>query len=194
MASLTPQKGVSHVETFKVAGVTYNNRQQNLMKIQEQINKGKKLNIGIEQYDYKGHPAVSVTVNGLDIGNLHQKDADYVLANQDRILGFTNLFIDKFNNEEGKTIYYARVELLVKNKTASNEKATKTETSAPTVQAPNAEASTPTVQAPNAEASAPQPPTNVKRPFYKNWKFWVIVGAALTVIYIIGNIAGLTHK
>ena len=194
MASLTPQKGVSHVETFKVAGVTYNNRQQNLMKIQEQINKGKKLNIGIEQYDYKGHPAVSVTVNGLDIGNLHQKDADYVLANQDRILGFTNLFIDKFNNEEGKTIYYARVELLVKNKTASNEKATKTEPSAPTVQTPNAEASTPTVQAPNAESSAPQPPTNVKRPFYKNWKFWVIVGAALTVIYIIGNIAGLTHK
>ena len=115
MANLTPQKGVSHVETFKVAGVTYNNRQQNLMKIQEQINKGKKLNIGIEQYDYKGHPAVSVTVNGLDVGNLHQKDADYVLANQDRILGFTNLFIDKFNNEEGKTIYYARVELLVKN-------------------------------------------------------------------------------
>lgn len=194
MANLTPQKGVSHVETFKVAGVTYNNRQQNLMKIQEQINKGKKLNIGIEQYDYKGHPAVSVTVNGLDIGNLHQKDADYVLANQDRILGFTNLFIDKFNNEEGKTIYYARVELLVKNKTASNEKATKTEPSAPTVQTPNAEASTPTVQAPNAESSAPQPPTNVKRPFYKNWKFWVIVGAALTVIYIIGNIAGLTHK
>lgn len=194
MASLTPQKGVSHVETFKVAGVTYNNRQQNLMKIQEQINKGKKLNIGIEQYDYKGHPAVSVTVNGLDIGNLHQKDADYVLANQDRILGFTNLFIDKFNNEEGKTIYYARVELLVKNKSASNEKATKTETSAPTMQAPNAEASTPTVQAPNTEASTPQPPTNVKRPFYKNWKFWVIVGAALTVIYIIGNIAGLTHK
>ena len=182
MANLTPQKGVSHVETFKVAGVTYNNRQQNLMKIQEQINKGKKLNIGIEQYDYKGHPAVSVTVNGLDIGNLHQKDADYVLANQDRILGFTNLFIDKFNNEEGKTIYYARVELLVKNKTASTEKATKTETSAPTAQAPN------------ADVPAPQPPTNVKRPFYKNWKFWVIVGAALTVIYIIGNIAGLTHK
>ena len=138
MANLTPQKGVSHVETFKVAGVTYNNRQQNLKMIQEQINKGKKLNIGIEQYDYKGHPAVSVTVNGLDIGNLHQKDADYVLANQDRILGFINLFIDKFNNEEGKTIYYARVELLVKNKTVSNEKATKAETSAPTVQAPNA--------------------------------------------------------
>lgn len=182
MANLTPQKGVSHVETFKVAGVTYNNRQQNLKMIQEQINKGKKLNIGIEQYDYKGKPAISVTVNGLDIGNLHQKDADYVLANQDRILGFTNLFIDKFNNEEGKTIYYARVELLVKNKTASNEKPTATENSAPTVQATNAEVTT------------TQPPTSVKRPFYKNWKFWVIVGAVLTVICIIGNIAGLTKK
>ena len=55
MTNLTPQKGVSHVETFKVAGVTYNNRQQNLKMIQEQINKGKKLNIGIEQYDYKGN-------------------------------------------------------------------------------------------------------------------------------------------
>lgn len=97
----------------------------------EQKQSGKAINVGIEQYDYKGEPAISVTANGLDIGNLHKKDADYVLANKDRIIGFTDLFVDKFENEEGKTIYYARVELLVKNKTASNEKTTDTETSAP---------------------------------------------------------------
>ncbi len=182
MANLTPQKGVSHVETFKVAGVTFNNRQKNLKKILEQKQSGKAINVGIEQYDYKGEPAISVTANGLDIGNLHKKDADYVLANKDRIIGFTDLFIDKFENEESKTIYYARVELLVKNKTASNEKSTDTETSAPTAQTPV------------AETSATQQPANVKKPFYKNWKFWVIVGAALVVIYIIANIAGLTKQ
>ena len=100
--NLTPQKGVSHIESFKVAGVTFNDRQKNLKKILEQKQKGKVINIGIEQYDYKGEPAISVTANGLDIGNLHKEDADYVLKNRDRIIGFTDLLIDSFNNEDLK--------------------------------------------------------------------------------------------
>lgn len=171
--NLTPQKGVSHIESFKVAGVTFNDRQKNLKKILEQKQKGKVINIGIEQYDYKGEPAVSVTANGLDIGNLHKEDADYVLKNRDRIIGFTDLFIDSFNNEDGKLIYYARVELLVKNKAAA--------------ETPKQEEKMPIV-----ETSAPELPTNGKKPIFKNWKFWVAVGAALTVIYIIAVVAGFT--
>lgn len=171
--NLTPQKGVSHVESFKVAGVTFNDRQKNLKKILEQKQNGKAINIGIEQYDYKGEPAVSVTANGLDIGSLQKKDADYVLANRERIIGFTDLYIDSFKNEENKLIYYARVELLVKNKA--------------TAETPKQEEKTPTV-----EISAPELPANGKKPIFKNWKFWVAVGAALTVIYIIAVVAGFT--
>lgn len=171
--NLTPQKGVSHVESFKVAGVTFNDRQRNLKKILEQKQKGKAINIGIEQYDYKGEPAISVTANGLDIGSLQKKDADYVLANRERIIGFTDLYIDSFKNEENKLIYYARVELLVKNKAAA--------------ETPKQEEKTPPV-----EVSAPELPANGKKPIFKNWKFWVAVGAALTVIYIIAVAAGFT--
>lgn len=177
--NLTPQKGYSHTERFKVAGVTFNNRQNNLKKMFEQIKKGKTIDIGIEQYDYKGEPAISVQANGLDIGNLHKKDAEYVLANQERILGFTDLYIDTFTNEEGKNIYYANVELLVKNKTADNSTTAAQQKATP-------------VQAQASYVDVQEAPVNGKKPFYKNWVFWVAVGAGLTIIYIIATVAGLT--
>ena len=171
--NLAPQKGYSHTERFKIAGVTFNNRQNNLKKILEQIKKGKTIDIGIEQYNYKGEPAISVQANGLDIGNLHKKDAEYVLANQERILGFTDLYIDTFTNEEGKNIYYANVELLVKNKTADDSTSSTPQPKATPVQVQEA-------------------PVSGKKPFYKNWIFWVAIGAGLTIIYIIATVAGLT--
>lgn len=179
-SNLTPKKGYSHTERFKIAGVTFNNRQSNLKKIQEQIQKEKPVNINIEQYDYKGEPAISVMVNGLDIGNLHKKDVEYVLANQERIIGFTDLYIDTFTNEEGKVVFYANVELLVRNKTA--------DTSA--VAEPQQQDSP--VQAQALQTNDKEPTSSGKKPFYKNWIFWVAIGAGLTIIYIIATIAGFT--
>jgi hypothetical protein len=179
--NLTSEKGVSHVESFKVAGVTFNNRQKNLKTVLEQKNKGKRIDIGVEQYEYKGEPAISVTANGLDIGNLHKTDADYVLKNKERIIGFTDLFIDTFTNEEGKEIYYARVEFLIKNKAAvsSSQSSISADSSAQTVENPTATVSE---------------QTNGKKPLFKNWKFWVAVGAGLTAIYIICVLLGLTKQ
>lgn len=179
--NLTSEKGVSHVESFKVAGVTFNNRQKNLKTVLEQKNKGKRIDIGIEQYDYKGEPAISVTANGLDIGNLHKKDADYVLENKERIIGFTDLFIDTFTNDEGKEIYYARVELLVKNKTAVSS-------------SPSSTPAEPSVQTVEESTTTVSEQTSRKKPLFKNWKFWVAVGVGLTAIYIICVILGLTKQ
>ena len=171
--NLAPQKGISHVESFKVAGVTFNNRQSNLKKIAEQKQKGKTINLGIEEYEYKGEKAISITANGLDIGNFHREDAQYILNNRERVMGFTDLSIDSFVNEDGKKIIYSRIDLLMKNKTAEKNVQQDIKTENPEV------------------ASVQTPPANAKRPFYKNWKFWVIVGAALIVFYIISVITGL---
>ena len=39
---------------------------------------GKVLNVQLEEYDYKGEPAIKVLVNGLDVGNLHIEDVAFV--------------------------------------------------------------------------------------------------------------------
>lgn len=117
-ANLKPEVGKTHTKVFKVAGVTYGNRQQNLKKIYDIKSKGGRLDISMEQYEYDGDSAVKVTVNGLDIGNLHIEDKDFVLNNQDKIVGFQGLSVNYFEAEDTKkNIYYARIKVLVKNKT-----------------------------------------------------------------------------
>lgn len=108
------QKGQSHAKIFKVAGVTFNNRQVYLKKLYDIQNKGDKpIHIALKQYQYDNHPAFKVLANGYDIGNLHSEDADIISHNSDVICGIKNFYIGYF---EEKNIYYAKITLIVKNK------------------------------------------------------------------------------
>lgn len=106
----------THARIFKLAGVTFNNRQSNLKKLKTQRDKGKVLNVALEQYDYEGSPAIKITVNGLDVGNLHKKDCDFVLKNQEYVKGINDFYIGTFEDEKNKTVYYGKVKILFYNK------------------------------------------------------------------------------
>lgn len=112
---IQPVTGKSHTKVFKVAGVTFNNRQNNLKRLLDLKLKGKVLNIGMQQYDYQGEPAINIIVNGLDIGNLHKEDVQFVINNRNRILAIKDLFISSFE-ENRKQIYYAKIKLIIQNK------------------------------------------------------------------------------
>lgn len=116
--NLKTEVGKTHTKVFKVAGVTYENRQKNLKKLLDLKSKGGRLNIAMEQYYYNDDTAIKITANGLDIGNLHTNDKEFVLANQDSILGFKDLYINNFEAEDThETVYYAKLKVIVKNKT-----------------------------------------------------------------------------
>lgn len=109
--------GKTHSREFKVAGVTFENRQSSLKKLSALRAKGKVLDVGMEQYDFNGKPAIKITVNGLDVGTLHSKDTEYILKNQEYIKGITDFYIGTFADENNKTVYYAKVKVLFNNKT-----------------------------------------------------------------------------
>lgn len=106
--TVQPEAGKSHTKVFKVAGVTFKGRQKLLKQLKGDKKAGKVLNVQLEEYDYKGEPAIKVLVNGLDVGNLH--------VNQERILGINDFTIGEHYDENEKTGYNAKVKLLIANK------------------------------------------------------------------------------
>lgn len=114
--TVQPEAGKSHTKVFKVAGVTFKGRQKLLKQFKGDKKAGKVLNVQLEEYDYKGEPAIKVLVNGLDVGNLHVEDVAFVKANQERILGINDFTIGEHYDENEKTSYNAKVKLLIANK------------------------------------------------------------------------------
>ena len=129
--SLKPEKGISHIKTFKVAGVTFENRQKNLAKLLKQKLNGNIINVATVQGSYNGEPTIDITANGLSVGKFHKEDCDYILANQDRIIGITDLYINDFTDENGKKTYYAKISLLIKNKNTTTMRVAVEEKHAP---------------------------------------------------------------
>lgn len=111
-----PETVKSHTKVFKVAGVTFENRQKYLKMLMDLKLKGGRLDIALSQYDFKGEPAIDIVVNGLNIGNFHTEDKAFVLENQERVFGIKDLYINSFINENNKTVYYAKIKLIVANK------------------------------------------------------------------------------
>lgn len=174
--SLKAQKGYSHIKSFNVAGVTFDNRQKTLKKALEKKLSGQIVNVTTEQYNYEGKPAFKILADGQEIGNIRSEDKDYILKNKDRLLGITDLYINSFKNEKDEEIYYAKIDFLVKNKntTASSE---------------NSETVQPQKEQyinPNAENTNSTP-----KPIYKKWQFYAAIGAACVVFYIIAVITGI---
>lgn len=121
---MQPETGKSHTKIFKVAGVSFQGRQKLLKQLKADKKAGKVLNVQLEEYKYKGEPAIKVLVNGLDVGNLHIEDVAFVKENQDRILGIKDFTIgehyDEHENKDGDTTYTtkynAKVKMLIANK------------------------------------------------------------------------------
>lgn len=78
----------------------------------------------MEEYDFKGEPAIRIIANGYDVGNLHREDVAFVKSNQERILGINDFTIgehyDEHENKDGDTTYTtqynAKVKLIIANK------------------------------------------------------------------------------
>ena len=64
----------THSQKFKIAGVTYDNRQEHLAKLMQQKLSGKVIKVELQEYEYENQPAIKVIANGLDIGSLHSED------------------------------------------------------------------------------------------------------------------------
>lgn len=111
-----PEAGKSHVKVFKVAGVTFEDRQKHLKKLLADKLSGKRLDVSLNEYDYQGHKAINVVVNGKEIGNLHTDDTNLIFEDTSRVAGIKDLYINDFEDENGKTIYYAKIKLIFKNK------------------------------------------------------------------------------
>lgn len=111
-----PEVGKSHVKVFKVAGVTFEDRQDNLKKLLADKLSGKRLDVSLSEYDYQGHKAINIVVNGKEIGNLHTDDTNLIFEDTSRVVGIKDLYINDFEDENGKTIYYAKIKLIFKNK------------------------------------------------------------------------------
>lgn len=114
--AMHPESGKSHIKVFKVAGVTFQGRQKLLKQLKTDKKAGKVLNVQLQEYDYKGEPAIKVLVNGLDVGNLHIEDVAFVKENQERILGINDFTIGEHYDENDKVSYNAKVKMLIANK------------------------------------------------------------------------------
>lgn len=108
------ETGKSHSKKMKVAGVTFGNRQECLKRLRADKQAGKVVNVSMQEYSYQGEPAIKIIANGMEIGNLHTEDCDFVKNNQSRILGIKDLYIGYA--EDIKT-YYAKITLIIQNKT-----------------------------------------------------------------------------
>jgi CTP-dependent riboflavin kinase len=105
----------TYVKEFRVVGVTFNNddgtsRQRLLRKIkQEKRPFNKEQNVVLEQYIFRGQPAISVEVNGFQIGNIPKEDVSFIIENADKIVGIDDLFVGL-----GESCYYARLKVIIK--------------------------------------------------------------------------------
>lgn len=113
---LTPEIGKSHTKVCKVAGVTFDDRQKYLKKLKADKKLGKAINVKMEEYNFKGEPAIRIIANGYDVGNLQREDVAFVKSNQERILGINDFTIGEHYDENEKTSYNAKVKLLIANK------------------------------------------------------------------------------
>ncbi len=115
--NMQPETGKTHTKAFKVAGVTYGDRQKYLKKLLSDKLSGKVINVGVCEYDFNGHKALKVIANGKEIGSLHTDDTNMIFEDTSRVVGVKDLYINSFEDENGKTVYYAKLKLILKNKT-----------------------------------------------------------------------------
>lgn len=99
--------------TFKVAGVTFNNsdgssRQQNLADLMAAYGAWYPIPCWFSEYRYERLPAYYVYVGSEIIGNIPANDVCTMQTIEDSI-DESAVRISTFVNEEGRTIYYARV-------------------------------------------------------------------------------------
>lgn len=115
------ETGLTNIRVFKLAGVTFNNRQHNLQLIEQCQNHGGQIKIALNKYIYDGDYAVAVTANGLELGNIKAENLDFVLNNLYRICGYKKLYINNFTNENGSIVWYAEIKLVLVNKKEAKE-------------------------------------------------------------------------
>ena len=115
------ETGLTNIRVFKLAGVTFDNRQHNLQLIEQCQNHGGQIKIALNKYIYDGDYAVAVTANGLELGNIKAEDLDFVLNNLYRICGYKKLYINNFTNENGSIVWYAEIKLVLVNKKEAKE-------------------------------------------------------------------------
>jgi len=105
----------TYVKEFRVAGVTFDNddntsRQTILRKIKGKKRPfDKKQNVVLEQYSFKGQPAISIEVNGFQIGNIPKEDVPFIIKNADKMVGIDDLYVGL-----GESCYYARLKIRIK--------------------------------------------------------------------------------
>lgn len=115
------ETGLTNIRVFKLAGVTFDNRQHNLQLIEQCQNHGGQIKIALNKYIYDGNYAVAVTANGLELGNIKAENLDFVLNNLYRICGYKKLYINNFTNENGSIVWYAEIKLVLVNKKEAKE-------------------------------------------------------------------------
>lgn len=115
------ETGLTNIRVFKLAGVTFDNRQHNLQLIEQCQNHGGQIKIALNKYIYDGDYAVAVTANGLELGNIKAENLDFVLNNLYRICGYKKLYINNFTNENGSIVWYAEIKLVLVNKKEAKE-------------------------------------------------------------------------
>ena len=116
-----PETGLTNARTFKLAGVTFEDRPHNLQVIKQCKNRGEQIKIALNKYIYDGKYAIAVTANGLELGNIKSENLDFVLDNLYRICGYEKLYINNFTNENGNTVWYAEIKLVLVNKKEAKE-------------------------------------------------------------------------
>ncbi|WP_440447770.1 hypothetical protein [Ruminococcus sp.] len=115
-AMIDTAKG-THSKIFKVAGVTFDNRQKHLAKLMQDKLAGKVINVELQEYVYENQPAIKVIANGLEVGSLHTEDVVFIKENQDRVKAIKDLYVSSFVDEKTKEkIYYAKLTLTIENK------------------------------------------------------------------------------
>ena len=114
------ETGLTNIRVFKLAGVTFDNRQHNLQLIEQCQNHGGQIKIALNKYIYDGDYAVAVTANGLELGNIKAENLDFVLNNLYRICGYKKLYINNFTNENGSIVWY-EIKLVLVNKKEAKE-------------------------------------------------------------------------
>jgi len=111
-----------YLRKVKVAGVTFKNddgtsRQKILKDIKTQKPPfDKKLDIGIEEFEWEGKPAYYVTVNGVVIGTVEKSMSAFITNNKDRISGLVDFWVNQDEDEDGKKLYFARLKIQVDKK------------------------------------------------------------------------------
>lgn len=95
---------------FKVAGVSFGNRQQTLKVLYDT---GADFEVELRPYEYEGSPALAVLFDGFEVGSIRESDVEAVsdiLENKDPFVGGE---IDVFETDEGGLMYSAKVQLVV---------------------------------------------------------------------------------